>query len=180
MNRNLSEGSLLAAIDLGSNSFHLAIARLDHGEVRRIDSLSEKVQLGAGFDAQQNLTPEAQTRALACLARFAQRLQAIPLRYLRIVATNALRQANNSAQFIEKAEHILKKRIEIVAGREEARLIYLGVSHTLAEEGRRLVVDIGGGSTEFIIGENFRPKLSIKQQWLHVKKSWRLPTATVK
>jgi exopolyphosphatase/guanosine-5'-triphosphate,3'-diphosphate pyrophosphatase len=157
MNRNLSEGSLLAAIDLGSNSFHLAIARLDHGEVRRIDSLSEKVQLGAGFDAQQNLTPEAQTRALACLARFAQRLQAIPLRYLRIVATNALRQANNSAQFIEKAEHILKKRIEIVAGREEARLIYLGVSHTLAEEGRRLVVDIGGGSTEFIIGENFEP-----------------------
>ena len=157
MNRQLTEGSLLAAIDLGSNSFHLAIARLDHGEVRRIDSLSEKVQLGAGFDKDKNLTPEAQARALACLARFAQRLQAIPLRYLRIVATNALRQANNSAQFIEQAEHILKKRIEIVAGREEARLIYLGVSHTLAEEGRRLVVDIGGGSTEFIIGENFEP-----------------------
>ena len=157
MNRQLTEGSLLAAIDLGSNSFHLAIARLDHGEVRRIDSLSEKVQLGAGFDKDKNLTLEAQARALACLARFAQRLQAIPLRYLRIVATNALRQANNSAQFIEQAEHILKKRIEIVAGREEARLIYLGVSHTLAEEGRRLVVDIGGGSTEFIIGENFEP-----------------------
>ena len=157
MNRQLTEGSLLAAIDLGSNSFHLAIARLDHGEVRRIDSLSEKVQLGAGFDKDKNLTSEAQARALACLARFAQRLQAIPLRYLRIVATNALRQANNSAQFIEQAEHILKKRIEIVAGREEARLIYLGVSHTLAEEGRRLVVDIGGGSTEFIIGENFEP-----------------------
>ncbi|HNG10771.1 MAG TPA: exopolyphosphatase [Agitococcus sp.] len=157
MNRQLTEGSLFAAIDLGSNSFHLAIARLDHGEVRRIDSLSEKVQLGAGFDKDKNLTLEAQARALACLARFAQRLQAIPLRYLRIVATNALRQANNSAQFIEQAEHILKKRIEIVAGREEARLIYLGVSHTLAEEGRRLVVDIGGGSTEFIIGENFEP-----------------------
>lgn len=157
MNRQLSEGSLLAAIDLGSNSFHLAIARLDCGEVQKIDSLSEKVQLGAGFDNENNLTPEAQARALACLARFAQRLQAIPFRCLRIVATNALRQANNSAQFIEQAEHILKKRIEIVAGREEARLIYLGVSHTLAEEGRRLVVDIGGGSTEFIIGEKFEP-----------------------
>lgn len=157
MNSHLSEGSLLAAIDLGSNSFHLAIARLDHGEVRRIDSLSEKVQLGAGFDKDNNLSLEAQERALACLARFAQRLQPIPLKRLRIVATNALRQANNACLFIEQAEHILKKRIEIVAGREEARLIYLGVSQTLADEGRRLVVDIGGGSTEFIIGENFEP-----------------------
>ncbi|PTQ90986.1 exopolyphosphatase [Agitococcus lubricus] len=157
MNRHLAEDNLLAAIDLGSNSFHLAIARLDHGEVRRVDSLSEKVQLGAGFDKDKNLTPEAQARALACLARFAQRLQSIPLKRLRIVATNALRQANNAANLIEQAERILKKRIEIVAGREEARLIYLGVSHTLADEGRRLVVDIGGGSTEFIIGENFNP-----------------------
>ena len=155
MNRTLPEDSLLAAIDLGSNSFHLAIARLDHGEVRRVDSLSEKVQLGAGLDKDNNLT--AQARALACLARFAQRLQAIPHRYLRIVATNALRQANNATAFIEQAERILQKRIEIVAGREEARLIYLGVSHTLADEGRRLVVDIGGGSTEFIIGEDFEP-----------------------
>jgi len=157
MNRSLPEDSLLAAIDLGSNSFHLAIARLDHGEVRRVDSLSEKVQLGAGLDKDNNLTADAQARALACLARFAQRLQAIPHKYLRIVATNALRQANNASAFIEQAERILKKRIEIVAGREEARLIYLGVSHTLADEGRRLVVDIGGGSTEFIIGENFEP-----------------------
>ncbi|HQV21488.1 MAG: exopolyphosphatase [Moraxellaceae bacterium] len=157
MNQHLSDGSLLAAIDLGSNSFHLAIARLDHGEVRRIDSLSDKVQLGAGFDKDNNLSAEAQERALACLARFAQRLQAIPLKRLRIVATNALRQANNASLFIEQAERILKKRIEIVAGREEARLIYLGVSQTLADAGRRLVVDIGGGSTEFIIGENFEP-----------------------
>ncbi len=157
MNRSLPEDSLLAAIDLGSNSFHLAIARLDHGEVRRVDSLSEKVQLGAGFDKDNNLTVDAQARALACLARFAQRLQAIPLKRLRIVATNALRQANNASAFIEQAERILKKRIEIVAGREEARLIYLGVSHTMADAGRRLVVDIGGGSTEFIIGENFEP-----------------------
>ena len=157
MNRSLPEDSLLAAIDLGSNSFHLAIARLDHGEVRRVDSLSEKVQLGAGLDKDNNLTTDAQARALACLARFAQRLQTIPHKYLRIVATNALRQANNASAFIEQAERILQKRIEIVAGREEARLIYLGVSHTQADEGRRLVVDIGGGSTEFIIGENFEP-----------------------
>ena len=130
---------------------------MDHGEVRRVDSLSEKVQLGAGLDKDNNLTTDAQARALACLARFAQRLQAIPHKYLRIVATNALRQANNASAFIEQAERILQKRIEIVAGREEARLIYLGVSHTQADEGRRLVVDIGGGSTEFIIGENFEP-----------------------
>lgn len=160
MNRNLPEDSLLAAIDLGSNSFHLAIARLDHGEVRRVDSLSEKVQLAAGLDADKNLTEVSQQRALACLARFAQRLQAIPSKRLRIVATNALREARNAQDLIEQAEHILQQRLEIIAGREEARLIYLGVSHTLADAGRRLVVDIGGGSTEFIIGENFEPLLT--------------------
>ena len=156
----LSEDSLLAAIDLGSNSFHLAIARLDHGEVRRVDSLSEKVQLAAGLDADKYLTEASQRRALACLARFAQRLQAIPSKRLRIVATNALREARNARHLMEQAEQILGQRIEIIAGREEARLIYLGVSHTLADAGRRLVVDIGGGSTEFIIGEKFEPLLT--------------------
>lgn len=160
MNRHHSDDHLVAAIDLGSNSFHLAIARLDHGEVRRIDSLSEKVQLAAGLDEHNNLTRGSQERALACLARFAQRLQAIPAKRLRIVATNALRQANNAQHLMDQAEQILRQRIEIIAGREEARLIYLGVSQTMVTEGRQLVVDIGGGSTEFIIGENFEPLLT--------------------
>jgi len=160
MNSTQPEDHLVAAIDLGSNSFHLAIARLDHGELRRIDSLSEKVQLAAGLDEHNNLTHASQQRALACLARFAQRLQAIPPRRLRIVATNALRQANNAARLMEQAEQILRQRIEIIAGREEARLIYLGVSQTMPVEGKQLVVDIGGGSTEFIIGEEFEPLLT--------------------
>lgn len=160
MNRNSPEDNLVAAIDLGSNSFHLAIAKLDHGELRRIDSLSEKVQLAAGLDEDNNLTEHSQQRALACLARFAQRLQAIPPKRLRIVATNALRQANNAKHLMEQAEQILNQRIEIIAGREEARLIYLGVSQTMVAEGRQLVVDIGGGSTEFIVGENFEPLLT--------------------
>ena len=147
------EQGLLAAVDLGSNSFHLAVARLDHGQLRLVTTLSEKVQLAAGLDDKDRLTEEAQERALACLARFAQHLQGVAPRHLRVVGTNALRVARNARAFAARAEKILKHPLEIIAGREEARLIYVGVSHTLAALGRRLVVDIGGGSTEFIIGE---------------------------
>ena len=153
----LIDEELLAAIDMGSNSFHLAIARVDHGEVKKVVSMSEKVQLGAGLDENKNLTEAAQQRGLSCLARFVGRLSSVQPTRLRIVATNALRQAKNGQEFIEKAAEILPKPIEIIAGREEARLIYLGVSHTMANGGKRLVVDIGGGSTEFIIGEEFEP-----------------------
>ena len=153
----LIDEELLAAIDMGSNSFHLAIARVDHGEVKKVASMSEKVQLAAGLDENKNLTEAAQQRGLACLARFVGRLTAVQSNRLRIVATNALRQAKNGHEFIQKAAEILPKPIEIIAGREEARLIYLGVSHTLANSGRRLVIDIGGGSTELIIGEEFEP-----------------------
>jgi len=153
----LIDDELLAAIDMGSNSFHLAIARVDHGEVKKVASMSEKVQLAAGLDENKNLTEAAQQRGLACLARFVGRLSSVQPNRLRIVATNALRQAKNGHEFIQKAAEILPKPIEIIAGREEARLIYLGVSHTMANGGRRLVVDIGGGSTEFIIGEEFEP-----------------------
>lgn len=153
----LTDDELLAAIDMGSNSFHLAIARVDHGEVKKVASMSEKVQLAAGLDENNYLSEAAQQRGLACLSRFVGRLGAVPSSRLRIVATNALRQAENGDEFIEQALKILPKPIEIIAGREEARLIYLGVSHTMAGEGRRLVIDIGGGSTEFIIGENFEP-----------------------
>ncbi|OYW71633.1 MAG: exopolyphosphatase, partial [Pseudomonadales bacterium 32-42-5] len=148
---------LLAAIDMGSNSFHLAIARVDHGEVKKVASMSEKVQLAAGLDENKNLTEAAQQRGLACLSRFVGRLGSVQPNRLRIVATNALRQAKNGHEFIQKAAEILPKHIEIIAGREEARLIYLGVSHTMVNSGRRLVIDIGGGSTELIIGEEFEP-----------------------
>ena len=153
----LIDEELLAAIDMGSNSFHLAIARVDHGEVKKVASMSEKVQLAAGLDENKNLTEAAQQRGLACLSRFVVRLGSVQPNRLRIVATNALRQAKNGHEFIQKAAEILPKHIEIIAGREEARLIYLGVSHTMVNSGRRLVIDIGGGSTELIIGEEFEP-----------------------
>ena len=156
----LADNELMAAIDLGSNSFHLAIARLDHGEVRKLASMSEKVQLAAGLDGDNYLSEEAQQRGLDCLARFVGRLDAVSPQRLRIVATNALRQAKNANEFIKKAEQILPKPLEVIAGREEARLIYLGVSHTNASTEKRLVIDIGGGSTEFIIGKGFEPLLT--------------------
>lgn len=156
----LADNELMAAIDLGSNSFHLAIARLDHGEVRKLASMSEKVQLAAGLDDDNYLSEEAQQRGLDCLARFVGRLDAVSPQRLRIVATNALRQAKNANEFIKKAEQILPKPLEVIAGREEARLIYLGVSHTNASTEKRLVIDIGGGSTEFIIGKGFEPLLT--------------------
>ena len=126
------DDGLMAAVDLGSNSFHLAIARLDHGVIRVTESLSEKVQLAAGLDADGNLNAAAQARGLACLSRFAQQLHGVEPMRLRIVATNALRVAKNAREFVRQAEQILNHPIEIIAGREEARLIYVGVSQTLA------------------------------------------------
>lgn len=154
------DDQLLAAIDLGSNSFHMVVAQLDQGELRPIDLLSDKVQLAAGINDKRYLTDEAKQRGLDCLSRFAQRIKDLPRDSVRVVGTNALREAKNSREFIEEAESILGTSLEIIAGREEARLIYLGVSHTLADDqGTRLVIDIGGGSTEFIIGERFEPRM---------------------
>lgn len=143
----------LAAIDLGSNSFHLLVANYLDGRLQVVAKQGEKVQLAAGIDDQGMLSEEAMGRALDCLARFASFLDDIAPDDLRVVGTNALRDAGNSQRFIERAEAFLGSRIEIIAGREEARLIYLGAAHTLAENGRRLIIDIGGGSTELIIGE---------------------------
>lgn len=156
----------LAAIDLGSNSFHMVVAVQAQNEIRMQEGLSEKVQLGAGLDAANRITEEAQQRALDCLGRFAQRIRGIPVGSVRVVGTNTLRVARNARQFIARAEQVLGHDIEVVAGREEARLIYLGVSHTLPDhDGRRLVVDIGGGSTELIIGERFE---SVETESLHM------------
>lgn len=151
---------MLAAVDLGSNSFHMLISRTDGRSIQVIDRLKEMVRLGAGLDSFNRIGADAQERALECLERFSQRLINIPAKDIRVVGTNTLRVASNARSFISRAENILNHPIEIISGIEEARLIYLGVAHSLAETGeKRLVIDIGGGSTETIIGENFRPLL---------------------
>ncbi|TFH88364.1 exopolyphosphatase [Billgrantia azerbaijanica] len=147
----------LAAIDLGSNSFHLLVANEVGGRLQVVARRGEKVQLAAGLDPAGYLDEAAMTRAMECLARFAPFVSDIAPGHLRVVGTNALRDAENSQTLIDRAEALLGCRVEIIAGREEARLIYLGAAHALAENGRRLIVDIGGGSTEFIIGERFEP-----------------------
>jgi exopolyphosphatase/guanosine-5'-triphosphate,3'-diphosphate pyrophosphatase len=148
--------ALLAAIDLGSNSFHMVVARVVKNEVRRVSRLSEKVHLGASLDSRHRLTEDGQQRALACLERFAQQIDGIDVARVRVVGTNTLRVAKNGQEFRQKAEKVLSYPIEVISGREEARLIYLGVSHSLADDGeQRLVIDIGGGSTEFILGRRF-------------------------
>jgi exopolyphosphatase/guanosine-5'-triphosphate,3'-diphosphate pyrophosphatase len=149
---------VVAAVDLGSNSFHMVVARVEQGHVHVVDRLKERVGLAAGLDGHGDLTREAQRRALACLARFGQRLRDMPARNVRAVGTNALRRARNSREFLARAEPVLGHAIEVIPGKEEARLIYLGVAHARQDDrGRRLVVDIGGGSTECIIGRRFEP-----------------------
>ena len=147
----------LAAIDLGSNSFHLIIAKSEFGELRPVHALAEKVQLGETSGAAM-LTSGAISRGLTCLERFKQLIDSTTPVKIRVVGTNALRRAKNRQDFIEPAEQILGAPIDVIYGREEARLIYLGVAHTLSDdEDTRLVVDIGGGSTEFILGRRFEP-----------------------
>ncbi len=149
---------LLAAVDLGSNSFHMVVARYLHGQLVVIDRLRENVRLGAGLDAEGRLDRDVAARALACLERFGQRLRDMQASSVRVVGTNALRRAHRKQQFLERARAALGHPIEIVSGMEEARLIYSGVAHTMPSfPGRRLVVDIGGGSTELIIGEGLTP-----------------------
>jgi len=156
---NNHRDSLLAAVDLGSNSFHLLIARVDHGEINPVETRGEKVQLAAGF-ADSKISEEAIARGLNCLKQFRQVIDGVKPDQLRVVGTNTLRAAKNAALFTRQASAILGQRIEIISGREEARLVYLGVAHTLADDSQsRLVVDIGGGSTEFIIGERFEAAL---------------------
>lgn len=136
----------------------MIVARVSQSRVVVIDRLRDRVQLGAGLDNEGNLTEEAMARALACLARFGQRLSTIENLRARAVATNTLRRARNRGVFLARAQEALGVPVEVISGQEEARLIYLGVAHALADDrGRRLVVDIGGGSTEVVIGERFEP-----------------------
>ncbi len=149
---------ILAAVDLGSNSFHMVVARYSHGQLIIIDRLREMVRLAAGVAENGRIDKDAAARALACLERFGQRLRAMHADNVRVVGTNALRLARRKQAFLERAREALGHPIEIIGGMEEARLIYLGVAHTMpSQPGRRLVVDIGGGSTELIIGEGLAP-----------------------
>jgi exopolyphosphatase/guanosine-5'-triphosphate,3'-diphosphate pyrophosphatase len=155
------DADTFAAVDLGSNSFHLIVARYAGGRLQIIDRIKEMVRLAGGLDDRRRLSEEAMQRALECLLRFRERLKEIPPANIRAVGTNTLRQAKNSAEFMGRARRALGTRVEVIAGREEARLIYLGVTHfDYREDEQRLVVDIGGGSTEVIIGRGFEPLLT--------------------
>lgn len=154
----LQDGDLLAAVDLGSNSFHLVVARYTLGQLRIVDRIKETVRLAEGLDANGGLRPDVVQRALDCLARFGQKLRNIPSPRVRAIATNTVRQLRNPQAFLLPAETALGHGIEVVSGREEARLVYLGVAHGHPPgKSRRLVIDIGGGSTEFIIGDGLVP-----------------------
>src|SRR3954447_24408146 len=156
----------LAAVDLGSNSFHLQIGRVVDGQIYPLDAVREVVRLGAGLTADKRIDRATQAAALETLAKFAERLRGFPRQAVRVVGTNALRVAKNSSAFLREARAVLGFPIEVISGREEARLIYLGVAHSMpvvtagSAVKRRLVVDVGGGSTEFIIGTGLEPQLT--------------------
>jgi len=149
----------MAAVDLGSNSFHMVVARVHHGQVAIVDRLREMVRLASGLDEFRYLDNQSKDRALGCLERFGQRLRDMQAHKVRVVGTSTLRKARNVESFLSAAEEILGHPVELISGIEEARLIYLGVSHHVdSARGANLVIDIGGGSTELIIGEGYEPK----------------------
>ncbi len=152
---------MFATVDLGSNSFRLQICREYDGQLQVVDSIKEMVRFAAGLDENKNIIPIAAERALSCLAKFGERLRDFPEEQVRTVATNTFRVARNIDDFLPAAEKALGFPIEVIAGREEARLIYLGVKHTLPPSNKNmLVIDIGGGSTEFVIGNELQPDIT--------------------
>ncbi|HEU4458578.1 MAG TPA: Ppx/GppA phosphatase family protein [Methylibium sp.] len=153
-----ASSGLLAAIDIGSNSFRLEIGQLQRGRYKRIDYLKETVRLGAGLDDEGRLSEEAQLRGLACLARFAIRLRGFAAWQVRAVATQTLREAKNRDAFLARARTVLGQPIEVISGREEARLIFAGVARLQPSERPRIVIDIGGRSTEMILGQGRTPR----------------------
>ena len=147
------------ALDLGSNSFHLIVAGESGGRLKVLDKHREAVRLARGLDATDRISQESIKTALSALRRMAERIKNVQRSHLRVVGTNTLRKAENSEAFIRQAEDVLGHRIEIIGGREEARLIFLGVSHSIENRhSRRIVIDIGGGSTELILGQHFQPR----------------------
>ena len=156
----MQDGTRLAAVDLGSNSFRLEIGRIEHGQFYRTEYLKETVRQGSGLDDERNLTPQAMQRGWDCLARFGERLAGFNNTEVRAVATQTLREARNRDEFLLKGNELLGFPIGVISGREEARLIYQGVAQALPQgDERRLVIDIGGRSTELILGHGYEPKL---------------------
>lgn len=149
----------VAAIDLGSNSFHMVVAKVVGQDLQLVSRHKQRVRMASGLDAEGNLDNAAIERGLECLAMFAERLQGFEVDNVRIAATHTLRIANNAHVFLQRAREVLPFPIEVIPGEEEARLIYTGVAHTQTESNSKLVVDIGGGSTELIIGKAFEPVL---------------------
>jgi exopolyphosphatase/guanosine-5'-triphosphate,3'-diphosphate pyrophosphatase len=149
----------VAAIDLGSNSFHMVIARVVDGQLHVVDRMRERVQLAMGMAEDGQVAPDAETRALACLERFGQRVAGMAKERVRAVGTNTFRRAKNRRAFLRRCESVLRHEIDVLPGREEARILFRGVTHDLpALDGRRLVIDIGGGSTECILGVGEDPQ----------------------
>ncbi len=156
----MQNGVLLAAVDLGSNSYRLGIGKLEHGHVHLTEYIKETIRQGNGLDENRNLLPEAMQRGWDCLARFAERMSGFDKKNVRAVATQTLREAKNRDVFLDQASQILGFPIEVISGREEARLIYQGVAHLLPQsKENRLVIDIGGRSTEIILGQNLSPQV---------------------
>jgi exopolyphosphatase/guanosine-5'-triphosphate,3'-diphosphate pyrophosphatase len=157
--RAYQRSEVMAAVDLGSNSFHMVVARLHHGQLAIVDRLKEMVRLAAGLQVDGTLDEASQARAIACLRRFGERLRDMHADTVRVVGTNTLRKASSAQRFVDRAEAALGHPVDVITGIEEARLIYSGVSHhTPVRAERRLVIDIGGGSTELIIGTGLEPQ----------------------
>ena len=153
------DANLYAALDIGSNSFHLVIARMLAGSMQVVQKVKHKVRLADGLDSDQMLSEEAMTRGLNTLQSMAESMQGLDPSHVRVVATHTLRRAKNARTFLRKAKAVFPFRIEVISGPEEARLIYVGVANTTQTVGKRLIVDIGGGSTEFALGADFSPLL---------------------
>jgi exopolyphosphatase / guanosine-5'-triphosphate,3'-diphosphate pyrophosphatase len=156
----MDNGTRLAAVDLGSNSFRLEIGRIEHGQFCRTEYLKETVRQGSGLDDERRLSQESMTRGWDCLARFGERLAGFKPGEVRAVATQTLREARNRDEFLAHGNTLLGFPIDVISGREEARLIYQGVAQALPQsDERRLVIDIGGRSTELILGQGFESRL---------------------
>lgn len=168
-----SEPRDIAAIDLGSNSFHMVVARIVGQDLQIISRHKQRVRLALGLDAQNNLDDASMERGLECLAMFAERLQGFDPENVRIAATHTLRQANNTHIFLQRAQEVLPFAIEIIPGVEEGRLIYSGVAHTQPESDSKLVIDIGGGSTEIVIGSGFEAEIVNSKQMGCVSYTYR-------
>ena len=154
-----SQPEIIAAVDLGSNSFHMIVGELRHGQLAILDRIRETVRLAEGLSEKGDIAPDARARALDCLARFGERLRDMRADSVRAAGTSTIRRAHEDSNFMTEAEAALGHPIEIVSGLEEARLIYNGVHHSLPPtDGLRLVMDIGGGSTELILGQGAQPR----------------------